>query len=284
MSTASKPWNPRRVMPPFTPYRTSSLTVRVGTEQGDGYLKALSSKAEPHHLAAELVGTQLARWMKLPTLDYHIITLTKDDRIELADGSFAHEGPAFITRAEEGMPWGGRAEELELLANPEAIGRLIVFDTWTRNCDRYQPKEREEPRIRRDNVFFSLAGAPRDKFVLKAIDHGCCFTCQRDLTVKLAHDEYVRDNTLYGRFPEFTPRTSREEMLAIVAQVEAITKEDVEPMICAVPREWDLSRSVQDVLCEFICKRAKHISEIIRREWPRTGLFDDVVPGQESPQ
>src|SRR5258707_135792 len=30
-------------------------------------------------------------------------------------------------------------EELDALINPESVARLVVFDPWTANCDRYPP-------------------------------------------------------------------------------------------------------------------------------------------------
>jgi hypothetical protein len=189
--------------------------VRVETDQGDGFLKALSNKAEPHHLVCELVGTQLARWLKLPTLTFSLLAITEQDRIQLADGTFAHPGPAFITKLEEGIPWGGAAEELDLLDNPGDVARLVVFDTWTRNCDRYMPRE-SGARINRDNVFLSRRTASKGHFILKAIDHGCCFTCARELTVRLRELENVRDDRLYGCFPQFAGRIERPRILEVL--------------------------------------------------------------------
>ena len=94
----------------------------------------------PHQLACEYVGTQLAAWFGLPTFDYALMAVDATvDEIPLKDGSFAESGPAFVTRAAAGHPWGGSAEELDALVNPEAVTHLVVFDTWTLNCDRYPP-------------------------------------------------------------------------------------------------------------------------------------------------
>jgi hypothetical protein len=52
------------------------------------------------------------------------------------------------------VDWGGVENELDHLVNPETISQLVVFDTWTLNCDRYPPdvtKRRANP----DNVFLS---------------------------------------------------------------------------------------------------------------------------------
>jgi hypothetical protein len=217
--------------------------------------------------------------MKLRTLEFCIITLTEDDLILLADGSRAHAGAAFITRYEDGIPWGGSKEELDFLINPADIGRLIVFDTWTRNCDRYMPRQ-DNPRVNRDNVYLSTQEAPKGRFLLKAIDHGCCFTCGRELTSKMSGLDLVQENRLYGRFPQFADRTNRIGMLQIVQEVEAITREDVEQILQQVPRGWDLSSAATGALCDFVCNRARYIREIIDNEWPPRDLFD-LGMGQE---
>src|SRR5207253_2268794 len=100
---------------------------------------ALGNKGGPHLLAADLVATQLAGWLGLPTFDWAILLVTAEDEIGLYEGSLAEVGPAFITREQSGTVWGGQKSKLHLLLNPEDIGKLILFDTWTRNCDRHPP-------------------------------------------------------------------------------------------------------------------------------------------------
>lgn len=118
MSSVDVPWQPSRIERVIEAFPTGSSVVRVETDQGEAFLKALSNKAEPHNLACELVGTRLARWLKLPTFDFALITVSADDRIPLADGTMAHPGPAFIARFEDGYPWGGDPRELDGLDNP----------------------------------------------------------------------------------------------------------------------------------------------------------------------
>jgi hypothetical protein len=285
MSSMDVPWQPRRIERLIEVFPTGSAVVRVETDQGEGFLKALSNKAEPHNLACELVGTLLAGtllagWLKLPTLDFALIAVTAADRLQLADGTMAHPGPAFITRFEDGYPWGGEPKELDGLDNPEDIARLVVLDTWTRNCDRYLPRE-EGARVRRDNVFLSRRNATAGHFVLKAIDHGCCFTCARELTARLGDLDLIRDPQLYGCFPEFRGRIDRAAVLRIVQEVKAIGRNEVEAIVQSVPPEWDVSPSVRAAWCHFIYERARYIEAIFECEWPRLSLFDDE-PGQET--
>ena len=123
----------------------------------------------------------MAHWFGLPTFDFAILNLDAADEIPFESGGKAAPGPAFVTRATKGNTWGGEDGELDLLENPEAISRLVVFDTWTRNCDRYPP-DLEMRKPNRDNVFLNSTSEREDRFRLIAMDHTHCFTCGRDLT------------------------------------------------------------------------------------------------------
>jgi hypothetical protein len=110
-------------------FATSACRVLVETDDGKGYLKALGAPEGPHTLACEWVGTQLAKWFGLPTFDFAILRVTDLDDIPFYNGSKAHVGPGFITRAESGEPWGGMEEQMQRLINPQDVSRLVVFDT-----------------------------------------------------------------------------------------------------------------------------------------------------------
>jgi hypothetical protein len=100
------PWRPTTILRPDHPYDTATETIRVQTDAGPGFLKALGNRGGPHYLAADFVGTQLACWMGLPTFDFAIVPVTDEDEITLYRGGKAKPGPAFITREEPGTVWG----------------------------------------------------------------------------------------------------------------------------------------------------------------------------------
>jgi hypothetical protein len=114
--------------------------------------------------------------------------------IMLGNDRPAECGPAFITRVEDGAPCGGDVKELEQLDYRPDMAKLVVFDTWTRNRDRYMPRQGARPRINRDNVFLSRQDATVGRLVLKAIDHGHCFDLP-ELSVRLREISVVRDET-----------------------------------------------------------------------------------------
>jgi hypothetical protein len=278
MASAPTPWQPARILNAIEARKTSSRVLRVETDQGEGFLKAMGADNGPNVLACELVGTLLARWLKLRTLRFTLIDVPGDLGLRFADGKPVVAGPAFITQAEQGHVWSGDEGEPDELDNPEHIGRLIVFDTWTMNCDRYRPANGVTLRQNKDNVFFSEEGASKGKFMLKAIDQGCCFTCENDLTTPRLQSS-VNDDRLFGLFPAFRPHTTREAMLQVVAEVEAVAPDEVETMIDRVPHEWQVDASARREWCDWICRRARSIRRIIEREWPPATLTD-LLPNE----
>src|SRR5436309_15295437 len=80
------PWLPTIVRHVDKAYRTAADTVRVTTDAGPGFLKALGNHGGPHLLAAEWLGTHLAQWLGLVTFDFALISVTPDDESSLLHG------------------------------------------------------------------------------------------------------------------------------------------------------------------------------------------------------
>jgi hypothetical protein len=249
-----------------------------------GYLKGIGAPEGPHTLAAELVGTQLAAWFGLSTLDWAIIML--DDIVEIPfvdkDGNetgMAKPGPAFITRAEPGDTWSGDEKQLRRLVNQQDIARLVVFDTWTRNCDRHSfaPSNLpQKPRINRDNVFLSEE-APKGQFALKAIDHTHCFTCGREWTRKMSGIRMVKDPRVFGLFPEFRPFLARSAVVQAASDLASIDRRTAVGITQTIPNEWEVAPHALDALLDLILGRAAFVAATIeQRLWPQGELaFDD---------
>ena len=232
------------------------------TDAGRAYIKALGNRQGPHALACEWVGTQLARWFGLPTFDFAILTLDDTDEIPFHRGGVAQPGPAFVSRAETGHGWGGSPEELNLLDNPEDVARLVVFDTWTLNCDRHPP----DPATRKpnyDNVFLSEGEADAGRFRLVAMDHTHCFTCGRDLTQPVATIDRIKDERLYGLFPGFVPavRERREVVAEAAERLRTFEAETCTSIVASIPAEWQVRSDARTGLCDLICQRAGFVAD-----------------------
>ena len=180
---------------------TSMGTARIVTDAGHCYVKALGNRQGPHPLACEWVATHLAHWFGLPTFDFGVLQIDAEiDEIPFLRGGTAASGPAFVTRAAAGHTWGGSAEELDCLVNCEAISWLMVFDTWTLNCDRH-PADLTVRSPNYDNVFLErVSESDPVGFRLIAMDHTHCFTCGRDLGAR-------RPTSIRSRTSDFTVRS-----------------------------------------------------------------------------
>lgn len=274
-------WQPTTFQRFIRPIPSSARTTVVETDAGIGYLKALGGPEGPNTLASELVATRLAKWFGLPTLDFAIMNLDECDEIPFVDrdgneAGAALAGPAFITRSEAGSSWGGAAEQLRLLVNPADITRLVVFDTWTLNCDRYSRPRGDPPpraRVNLDNVFLSEE-APDGQFLLKAIDHTHCFACGKEWTRRLAHIDTIRDNRTFGLFPEFRAFLDQTVANRAASDLRAIQRSDVISVTNDIPREWDVKPQALDALIELILHRAVFVADtIVNRLWPQGVLF-----------
>jgi len=261
---------------------TSMGTARIVTDAGPAYIKALGNRQGPHPLACELVATRLAAWFGLPTFDLAIIEIDAEvDEIPFQRGGQAASGPAFVTRAAMGHPWGGSEGELSKLVNTADVGRLVVFDTWVSNCDRHN-RYHPDLRVRRlnyDNVFLEdLVGDQAGKIRLMAMDHTHCFTCGRDLNGKISNIAKVKDDGLYGLFPGFVSLVRQSDVETAIDQLGQVNVEAVRPMIEDIPDEWEVDKKAKKSLLELVVQRAEFVAATVLKTiskecWPDR-LFD----------
>ena len=265
-------WNPTRLMEVAGSVDTSTGATEVTTDAGRAFIKPLGNRQGPHVLATDWVGTHLAKWFGLSTFDIAILNLESDDVFPLPRNRMAEPGPAFASRAENGEPWGRSGLQLDVLINPEDVTRLVVFDTWTLNCDRYhhdQSVRRPNP----DNVFLSTEGVPVGKRRMIAMDHGLCFIRSgEDLTTRLTNIDKVKDSNVYGLFPEFRNRLRQNTIEVCKNRLRDMEPQTSEAIIGTIPSEWDVSSDARAALSELICRRASFVADHIEA-W-----IDSIVP------
>lgn len=248
----------------------------VETDAGQGYLKALGNGEGHHALASELVGTQLAKLFGLPTFEFAIIEVTKDDELWLDEGGrqLAEPGPAFISRKEIGETWSGDVRQLRKIVNQGDVIRLVVFDTWVRNRDRFSLWDEGEiprSRARYDNVFLNT-DAPQGKLRLMAMDHTHCFSNGGELTKSLRHLATIKDERVYGLFPVFRSFIDKyeESLNGMIDQLKSVDRETVGNIVNSIPKEWDVTKAVSDALTEMILGRANYVADTIKEKlWPQ---------------
>jgi hypothetical protein len=249
-------WQPTTIIRQELSLQTGTRTLKVVTDQGRGYLKALGNPEGPHVLACDLIGTRLAHWFGLPTFEYAILTVIPEFGLTFQEGNEVEPGPAFITKEDPGNSWGGTERELQMLINPDDLARLVIFDTWTLNCDRYSPEGR---RINRDNVYLSEE-APPGRFRLRAMDFSHCFTCGRPLTPRIAHLDSVRNDEIYGLFPEFRPWLNHQVVRRAMDDIVRFCRADAQAVTEGLPREWDVDQNTRNALIDFLLRRAAFLT------------------------
>jgi hypothetical protein len=262
-------WQPTTITRFIRGFPSSARTALVQTDAGRGYLKALGNPEGPNTLACELVGTRLAQWLGLSTLDFALVNVDEVDEIPFyhSSGKFegqALRGPAFITREMRGETWGGKQRQLRKLANPDDISRLVVFDTWTLNCDRYGPNKDplKKARTNINNVFLSEEAA-KGMLTLKAIDHTHCFSCGAPLTTHLADLDRIRDERVFGLFPEFRKHLSRSVVRESAARLRRLERTFVASTMQDIPTEWEVKKEVQEAWTNLIFRRATYVADTI---------------------
>lgn len=239
------------------------MVVIVETDAGRGFLKAMGNPEGEHALACDWVGTQLAKWFGLPTLDQAIVEFDGIPEITFFNGNPAVEGPALVTRAIKGDSWSGERRQLGKLQNPKDISRLIVFDTWILNRDRHSLN-----RQNRDNVFLS---AESKQLGLLAIDHTHCFgTLGGELTERVSNIGNCRDRAVYGLFPEFKEFLNKIVVSQAVEQLARIDEATVKSIVADIPRQWQVADKARGELVSFVQQRAAYVADtIFEKLWPQ---------------
>ena len=269
-------WHPNRYERFEKSYSTSIGTSLIVTDLGKAFIKPLGNRQGPHVLACEWLATRLADWFGLPTFSYALMTVDEGDEIPLGGGNAATAGPAFVTKEETGFTWGGDAAELDELQNPDDLSRLVVFDTWTRNCDRHPPDvTTRKPNY--DNVFISTQGPDLGTQRLIAMDHTHCFTCGGDLTDRIAHIDRINDPRVYGLFPAFVPRMRQTVVQGVSEHLLALETARVRQLVESIPAEWQVSADAKQALCDLILQRAAFVARNIEQHlapicWPDAGV------------
>lgn len=276
-------WTPTTILFEIRPCATNSLAVEVETDQGPGFLKCLSDQVDPGDLVCELIGTRLARLFGLSVPDFATIPVPDDPPFSLAKGAQIRPGRGFISRTVNGEPLANSVAGLSALENPGDLARLVVFDTWTVNCDRYRPGTPNRKPWRNDkNLMLSRTGASAGKFVLMPIDHGCCFKCQQSLTPPTLR-QATTDDTLYGLFPEFLGLVQRVQTLQVADELQSIQREEIEEALADVPAEWDFPTATRDALLGMLTQRQRRIRGIVEARLTPTNLVDSEDSQEGTP-
>jgi hypothetical protein len=138
------------------------------------------------------------------------------------------------------------------------ITGLVVLDTWTLNDDRHAPNGRK---ANRDNVFFIKSRREAGEVQLVAMDFTHAFRHGQDINRRLRFIERIRDERIYGLFPEFGSFLNREEVKRVSEMLQKFDMAIAEEFISIIPRAWEVDRDGRSALATLITERAHFIAE-----------------------
>lgn len=235
-------------------FPSSTRPAKVGTDVGQGFIKGIGNPAGDTALISELVAAELGTWFNLKIPPFAII-----QNCEIAIPMINHHGnilpPIFFSKAIEGMPRDGGSTFLERLSDKSDVAKLVVFDTWIRNCDRYIDGSANS-----DNLFYATATKGR-KYDLVPIDHSHCFV---DIDFEeLPNSEFIEDETIYGLYPEFCEYITSDYVAIAINKLRELDREFVKDCVNSIPVEWNMTTNCRNHLVDLICQRAEYVVNTI---------------------
>jgi len=262
LANSANGWCPTEYI--FTLRSTDSSTgvARIRTDVGEAFIKALGNPVGPHALVREFLGTALAEWMSLRTFDYAIFEVGGTDRIRLGHARDARPGPAFVARAEKGISWFGDDRSLESVVNIEQVAGIIVLDTLILNWDRCPPID-DNRRPNYGNIFLSLEGGIAGQFEMVTIDHTHCLGGGQELSRRLLGIEAVKDDRIFGAFPQFARYVKKETVREAVSKLRSLNDGVLTRILDHIPRQWSVSDSLRDHIRSFLVQRAAYLADNI---------------------
>lgn len=223
------------------------------TDAGAGFIKGLGNPAGDLALISELVAAELGTWLGLNIPPFAII-LRCDLQIEMLNHGGLITPPLFFSSAMDGAPRDGGDGYLIRLADPGAVARLVLFDTWIRNDDRCQSGESNS-----DNLLYTPTH-DRSLFNITPIDHSHCFV-EGTLQDDLPNEDLLTDPGIYGLFPEFIPFLDECAVDHALDRLSHLQRPFVLAAVNQTPAAWRLPRSEAQDLVDFICGRAIFLQE-----------------------
>lgn len=207
--------------------------------------------------------------MGLRVPEFAVIEISDLD-IPMVGRGVMGRGPAFISRSiDDAFVADGTDAPLKRLIDPGAPSRMVIFDTWIRNYDRWPPEGSIfEPN--RDNLLFTSQGRKLD---LVAIDHSHCFVEGR-LEDQIGEEITREDVRVHGNFPEFASFITEPDVMSAVARLREISPRDVREIVDSVPVAWGVSAATRNEWFNVICYRAALVANTAPDQLLRQNRLD----------
>lgn len=258
--------SPTKVLREIQTFDSSTRPAKVDTDAGEGFIKGIGNPAGDTALISELVAAELGTWFGLSIPDFSIMQHCQIE-IPMSRHQGVIEPPMFFSSSVEGTPRDGGDTFLKRLHRPNDVAKLVIFDTWIRNLDRFSDQS-----FNSDNLLYSPYLRGR-KYSLIPIDHSHCFV-EVDFATDLPSDDVICDPEVYGFFPEFEAFLTEYAVKEGLEKLNSIEEEFVEEVVNSVPAQWGLVYDSRKNLAEFICKRADFVVNTITKKIIDAPKFD----------
>lgn len=253
MLLAQDAWRPTKVLRVVDVKATSTSPLFVETDQGNAVVKYLGNKAGTDALISEYICASLCNIIGVLCPDFAIM---KIGDLEVEAGVTVQGGPAFLSRfVDEAYQLSPTL--LKRLREPEQMTRLIVFDTWVRNSDRYCKDHYGDVLV--DKPENALLIKDKRKMQLLAIDHSHAL-CDDSLEDGLG-DSWVNEAEIYGFFPMFAPYLDRAVAYKALEAIRAIDEACIRLICERVPREWGMNQSLTSSLAQCLVARGARLAD-----------------------
>lgn len=242
-------WKPTEVLRVAEVLKTSTRPLRIETNVGPALLKYCGNPQGRDALSAEFIAAELLDLLGYSTPDHALLRLAGFEME--AHGVEVLEGYAFLTRWERtAMTFSGSSELLARLSNVEMITKILVFDTWIKNLDRFvaTPAGIAE---NLDNLLFVPDGS---KVRMLIIDHSHAFT---ETTFEDGFpDDWWEDEDVCGMLPNFDMFVNETYLSEALFEILALSRPDLESIVDKVPADWGLSTTAKGRIVGGLISRA----------------------------
>jgi hypothetical protein len=260
---------PNEIIREIEKFPSSTSPVRVATDAGEGFVKSPGNPMGNAALISELVAAELGRWFGLRIPPFAVVTRC-DIEITMTRNGVAIAPPLFFSLAVDGTPRDGGDTFLSRLRDPGDVAKLVVFDTWIRNWDRFLNGDGN------DNNLLYVKAATGRKYDLVPIDHSNCFIGD-DIAFPIGPvpEDWVNDPNVYGKFPEFDPYINARNVHSAIDCLATLKRADVVEIVNSVPPEWGLGVYAATALVDLICERAAFVVNSL----PARLVDEPEIPG-----
>ncbi|WP_166434076.1 HipA family kinase [Roseovarius spongiae] len=239
---------------------TSTKPLVVETDVGTALCKYCGNPAGTDALCSELIASELLALLSYDAPAHALVRLSK--RFDLQEfGVHVEDGTAFLTRWEPlAITFSGEGGLLDSVSNPEMVSKVLVFDTWIKNVDRFV----SSPGLSTENLD-NLLFVPDNKRVrMMVIDHSHSFT---ETTFEDGFsDDWWDDEDVCGTHQSLATFVREDALHQGLDEISAVSREQLERIVGLVPPEWGLSQRARVRLVDGLLNRAGEMKHWLPRK------------------